>query len=37
MFVAVPRVWEKFRDTVELALKEAKGFKETILRKAKVQ
>ena len=35
-FVAVPRVWEKFKDKIESQLKEASGLKEFILEKARV-
>ena len=36
MFMGVPRVWEKFKDKIEEQLREASGFKEYILTKARV-
>ena len=34
--MGVPRVWEKFKDNIELQMNQASGFKGFVLEKSKV-
>ena len=36
MFVCVPRVWEKFKEAIEIQTAEVKGIKGFFLEKSKV-